>query len=428
MKLLLLLIIIIPFQFFFDIYGDYTGSLAQLIAVVLILLAASGHKKIRTAITADTIAGSVAVLILIMLVSSVCSDDIRTAAIHMIKWSIFILVYFPVMMIVDTKEKLRNALLVMLIPAAILSAMAIWQYTYSSEEMFNIISRHKGLFSMIMEPSTLAHKIKEHGFNWYRPDVNIRAFGSFMSANNFSQYIGLVLPLLAGLLLSSGKKPLNAVILPFVFLLAAVNILTFSRGGLLGMSGVLIFGLMLIIRKRGWKYLWIALVAFLIIFLSGVILKPVRTKAVNRFDKTENSVVWRCELWSGAMDVIRKKPFLGTGPGNYDLFLDREMYEGPAHSNYLQTSAEFGIPGLAAFMAVILMAFMGSYRVYLSRDRFLKSLGAAFCMLWVWFAIQSLFTSYLFGIKFGMMFWTVLGLNSALIRIKEAAGGDDIPR
>ena len=56
--------------------------------------------------------------------------------------------------------------------------------------------------------------------------------------------------------------------------------------------------------------------------------------------------------------------------------------------------------------------------VLLSNNKFFKSFGIAFIMIWIWFALQSLFSSYFFGDKFGMMFWVAAGLNSALLKIK----------
>jgi hypothetical protein len=52
----------------------------------------------------------------------------------------------------------------------------------------------------------------------------------------------------------------------------------------------------------------------------------------------------------------------------------------------------------------------------------MKLLGMGFVGMWVWFCIQNMFNTYLFGDKFSMMFWLMVGLNASLYRIyKESS-------
>ncbi|MFC2061482.1 O-antigen ligase family protein [Elusimicrobiota bacterium] len=424
MIVLLFLAAIIPFQFYFDIYSSYTSSIAQMAAVMLILLAAVRYGKLKEVIQTDPFSKAVIMFIFVFFLSAIGAVDMKTAFIHVIKWSLFILLFFPVVLFVDSKQKLKKIILALSVPAIVLSVMGIWQYTYSSDRMLGFIEKNVYFFYLIMEPSSLAHKIMTKGFNWYQVDMSIRAFGSFLSSNNFSQYIGLILPLIFGLALSEKKGAKKYFLFSVSVALIIINIITFSRGGWLGMIGMMLCGSLLILKKKIWQYLRVIACIFIMVLLFGIIARPVMMKTARRFIKTENSLAWRGKLWAGAIDINSRRTLLGAGPGNYSLVLNKKKYEGPAHSNYLQVCAEFGLLGLAVFIYLIFTGLKSSYRIYLSEDRILKIFGVAFFMIWIWFSLQSIFTNYIFGIKYGMMFWIMVGLNSALLRIRNGSRND----
>ena len=47
----------------------------------------------------------------------------------------------------------------------------------------------------------------------------------------------------------------------------------------------------------------------------------------------------------------------------------------------------------------------------------MQIIALCFLGMWIWFCVQSLFNSDLFGDKFSMMFWLMVGFNAALHRI-----------
>lgn len=76
----------------------------------------------------------------------------------------------------------------------------------------------------------------------------------------------------------------------------------------------------------------------------------------------EQSLVERFELWKRALDVIKAKPWTGTGINTYDVAhakYDKEQnwrvrgYY--AHNGYLQLAAEIGLPGIFSFLWFLFM-------------------------------------------------------------------------
>ena len=90
-------------------------------------------------------------------------------------------------------------------------------------------------------------------------------------------------------------------------------------------------------------------------------------RAQSAFDLRDFSIEMRRIIWADSVDLIRSRPLLGTGPGNFELHLpahrsvarhrewsklmgDRQHIAYRAHNEYLEQTAETGVVGLAAFL------------------------------------------------------------------------------
>jgi O-Antigen ligase len=65
----------------------------------------------------------------------------------------------------------------------------------------------------------------------------------------------------------------------------------------------------------------------------------------------------RYQVWSSALGAFSSKPLTGIGPGTFEFWWDRDVPGGEplrdAHSLYLETLAELGLPGFALLAALI---------------------------------------------------------------------------
>jgi hypothetical protein len=71
----------------------------------------------------------------------------------------------------------------------------------------------------------------------------------------------------------------------------------------------------------------------------------------------------RYQNWGSALDAYRTEPLTGIGPGTYEYWWARDaplenFYVRDAHSLYLETLAELGIPGLVMILAFVLAALV----------------------------------------------------------------------
>ncbi|MBD3272393.1 MAG: hypothetical protein GF384_07655 [Elusimicrobia bacterium] len=136
-------------------------------------------------------------------------------------------------------------------------------------------------------------------------------------------------------------------------------ILTQSRGAFIGFYAGIIY--LLVYHKKNKVILIIFLLS-----LAGVILMPVSV-----FEKLifhAGSYGWgRLAIWKTALSIIASSPFLGIGPGNFEIGyrLFRFPYDDGialyantthrAHNDFLQVAAESGLPFMLIVLVIILV-------------------------------------------------------------------------
>jgi probable O-glycosylation ligase (exosortase A-associated) len=128
-------------------------------------------------------------------------------------------------------------------------------------------------------------------------------------------------------------------------------LLTFSRGGMLGLivTGAVAF---LLIPKQPKHYVGLGLAVLLALRLAGA-------EVQERFGQSfkdesggfEGSAQSRLDLWTACWDVMRKEP-LGLGPDHWPLVAHQYGFTRgkSAHSLWLQLGAELGFPGLLCLL------------------------------------------------------------------------------
>jgi putative inorganic carbon (HCO3(-)) transporter len=132
-------------------------------------------------------------------------------------------------------------------------------------------------------------------------------------------------------------------------------LLTFSRGAMLGLVAVVI-AVVVIMPKRP-KY--IAAVLVVVLLAARLVGPQLASRYGTIFVEEEGrdaSSETRLDLWRDCLKVIAAYPVFGVGPWNWSVVA--ESYGWPpgksAHSVWMETAAEIGLPG-----AVSLIAFFG---------------------------------------------------------------------
>lgn len=210
-------------------------------------------------------------------------------------------------------------------------------------------------------------------------------------------------------------------------LLAALLLLTQSRGALLGLAVAL--PVMTTLANRRWLWVWGPL------GLAGsvaiVILQPSLSATLLAGGDALSSAQGRVELWSRALYLMQDFPFTGVGLGMpervinllYPLFMvgpDSQWMH--VHNTYLQIGSEMGIPGLIAFLALLLAVGAALLQTALhgrdDEDLPTTALGLVGALLV--FVVHGLVDAPLASPKLMVLFFGLLGLMAAVVAPGEA--------
>jgi len=94
----------------------------------------------------------------------------------------------------------------------------------------------------------------------------------------------------------------------------------------------------------------------------------------------------RAEIWSSAFRAFESEPLTGIGPGTFAYWWQRDVTDGDqlqdAHSLYIETLAELGIPGLLILLGLIAALLAGALKARAAASR-ARDAGAATAMIGV---------------------------------------------
>jgi O-antigen ligase len=211
----------------------------------------------------------------------------------------------------------------------------------------------------------------------------LRAVSFFPDPHMFAFFLGMLFPLAFGLGLFENKKWLAAAAVIF-----AADLLTFSRGGYVGLiAGVLFFGYVSW-RSSDKRAAWASGVLVAILGLALLLPGPVASRFDSSFNPEEGSNAGRLSMWQTAERIVLTKPFLGVGIGNFSLAVDPNVtYRNSiyAHNTYLDVAAETGLLNALVWAGILLAAFWGLWEKA-RKDMLYLGLAAAVAV----FAVHSL--------------------------------------
>ena len=205
------------------------------------------------------------------------------------------------------------------------------------------------------------------------PDFKVRS--SFGNRNVFGGYMALVVPFMAGIALYEPSIWRRVWMLTMVTL---ALLITLSGGALIAIT----LTLAVLCAMRGKP----AFITFSTLFIVIVVLILPRLPRHNdvvldqsiRLFNDNNEVSLRYTEWQAAMVMISEHPWLGVGLGNYQdniggyfgiLPRPTGVVEHDSENLYLVLASSTGLPGLAAFLGILLtFAIMASRQFFSPAD------------------------------------------------------------
>ena len=219
----------------------------------------------------------------------------------------------------------------------------------------------------------------------------MRAYGTFEQPNPYGGYLGLTLPVAAGILAAwvlpsagrvTGRWLAGAAAAGVVMSVALI--MSWSRGAWLGVAAALA-GMATAVVSRSGRVAAIALVLVVVlgyvVLVGGVGLPPTLAQRFSDFLPYVNltdvrgmevtdanfAVLERMAHWQAALGMWTGNPWLGVGAGNYEVAYASyalplwPLALGHAHNYYLNIAAEAGVLGLGAYLVLWAAALFGAW-------------------------------------------------------------------
>jgi O-antigen ligase len=197
----------------------------------------------------------------------------------------------------------------------------------------------------------------EQNLNYLVKGYNTAADGfGGMDNNCFGVSLVTVLGPAVTLMMSSKTWSARGLAAIATALMLHTTLLTYSRGAMLGLIAVALTAFVMMPKRP--KYIGaLVLTALISLRFIGPQLAERYSSAFASADTRDSSSESRLDLWKSCLQVIGEYPVFGVGPANWRIIATRYGWpEGKsAHSVWMETGAEVGIPG-----AVFLMLFFGT--------------------------------------------------------------------
>jgi putative inorganic carbon (HCO3(-)) transporter len=328
---------------------------------------------------------------------------------------------------VQTTEMAARLFFWLLLAATLVSLYALFQYFY--------------------------YNPTEHFFYKYFPKGN--GVGSTIGNPNFlGKYLVLIIPIVLALSLNEGSRLIMTGLFLSLTLCFAALIATFTRASWLGLLAGLTVLLYCarsnaLLNGKGRRLVLIAITFFFIVCLFNTYFPShgkhtsspspnqargeVIQKAVKSLDIDKGrGVATRLYVWEKTVRLIRERPWFGYGLETFmlvfkkynqeytEIFHDRVIID-RAHNNYLDIAFAMGLPGLAAYLALLLSFLVYVWRLFKGlQDRSHKMLALGILAGFCGYIINDLFIFSVVSVS--PTFWSLMGLTLAAGKLARNEG------
>lgn len=305
----------------------------------------------------------------------------------------FILGYFLVLWLIDTKQTVRAMVFFCCAAAFVCGLIGLYQYLSGD---VNTTWTDTDLFSTLQ----------------------LRVYSTFENPNVYGEYLLLVVPL-AAVMTYIDKKPLMKLFYGGTTLLLLINLaLTYSRGCYLA----LIFTFFLMICWGARQLL--IFVPFVLAAMPFMLPDSILDRFASIVNFSDHSTSYRMNIWLGTLNMLEVYWFLGIGLGQetftmiYSRYQMNQVFAPHAHNLYLQITAEMGIGGLILFLAFLLAFFAVGYMAH----RKIKGTKTSWFIVAMMSAVggylvEGVFDNVWYNYRVFLIFFMILGLVATVSRL-----------
>jgi len=322
----------------------------------------------------------------------------------------FYLLYIYIANNITTKERVRSLMNFFFAGVVFQGLICLNQFlSHDTSYIFGDLFGKKEVFS---EKFSTLYKVFEGSDSQFK-----RASGTVGPINAEAQYFELLLPAVFLLWLTTSRLRKNILFFLILMLGTAGLIVTFSRGGFIGLAAGIIA--VLVFSKAYYLISSKKFLSVLILCLfAGTILAPNIYKFVMSRPEASQS---RFHLYKVGLNMIKEHPFLGVGLNSHLIIsprVDPEKYffPTPTHNQYIFMASEVGIPGLLFFSAFVISVCVTASEVARSDNRYLATIALGILGAFAAISVHNLVDHFTYHTNLTLL-WLYAGLSAAMSRI-----------
>jgi putative inorganic carbon (hco3(-)) transporter len=238
--------------------------------------------------------------------------------------------------------------------------------------------------------------------------------------NVMASALVILLPLPLALACRPGwpDRPIRLLLLAGWLAMAAALVLTESRGGYLA-TAVTICLVLWLSGRRKW-----AVGAATAVILGIIGFTSVDSQTTSSATDPANWY-FRQQIWRIGLQMQADFPFTGVGMGSFNAVAERlyPLYtpNNPgAHNLFLQVGLDLGLPGLIAYLSILLTALTAAwqlFRKFQQTEPFLAATAVGLLASLIGLILHGLVDGTVWGTRGAALPWLIIGLALALLRL-----------
>lgn len=183
--------------------------------------------------------------------------------------------------------------------------------------------------------------------------INMRAYGTFGHPNMLAYYLVFIIILTLAVALNLNYRRIE----PYLYLLLAlfyliILIFTYTRGAYICLA-------LALLAIGFFRYRFVLLVSLILFSYFYFLAAPFSERIDSLFQVSAgDSTLWRISLWQDGLSYTKDHPWSGYGIGTAASIIGNNrpdsMGSTEPHNDYLKVLLETGLPGLLAFIWLVL--------------------------------------------------------------------------
>lgn len=304
----------------------------------------------------------------------------------------FLSIFFVCKDCIDTEQKLNTVLFVLVVTGTLIALYAIYQYIVGVE----------------MD----AAWVDAESF-----DITTRAYATFNNPNVLGEYLIVIGALAAGMMWKVKNWASRLFFTGCFGVICLGLVATNSRGAMLGL--LFAAGMFVLLAERRLIPLGI-----LGLLAMPFILPPALwERLLSSITMSDSSSQYRVSIYQAGLDIIRHYWITGIGVDAfneiYPLFSLEAANAYHVHNLFLQEFIELGIVGFSVFMGMLVFFFQKLYSTMARAAKRYRFLLAAIFGAIAGVLLQGMTDHIWFDYSIVLLFWCVLGIGMASVRLGE---------